>query len=131
MVIIPLIGKSRLNRRLHAILVFFWHYIVSYLSSKHNPGRTRFLVDSFPLSVCRSVRSSRRSLFQGKKYVGYNAGKKMWFTPLAVSMHDLTALQKMYFQTFPRSSTMFGDKAYISWTFEQKLLALPRYSLGS
>jgi Transposase DDE domain len=138
---IPLLGKSRLNRRLHAIPIFFWHFIVSYLASKKHPECAYFLVDSFPISVCHSVRSSRRSLFKGKKYVGYNASKKMWFTGLkvhviatfqgqpkefaisAASMHDLTALQKMYFGTLPRGSTMFGDKAYTSRAFEKKLLA--------
>jgi Transposase DDE domain. len=138
---LPLIGKSRLNRRIHAIPAFFWHFIVSYLSAKQNPDCKCFLVDSFPIAVCHSIRASRRSLFRGKKYIGYNACKKMWFTGLkvhiiatfqgqpkefaisAASMHDLTALQKMYFGTLPRGSTMFGDKAYTSRAFEQKLLA--------
>lgn len=136
----PPIGKSRLNRRLHAIPAFFWHFIVAYLSSKQNPDCMHFLVDSFPIAVCHPVRASRRSLFQGKKYLGYNASKKMWFTGLKVhviatfqgqpkefaisagSMHDLTALQKMYLGTLPRGSTMFGDKAYTSQPFEQELL---------
>jgi hypothetical protein len=138
---VPPIGKSRLNRRLHAIPAFFWHFIVSHLSTKHNPDCKEFLVDSFPIAVCHSVRSSRRSLFQGKKYIGYNASKKMWFTGLKVhviatfrgqpkefgisagSMHDLTALQQMYLGTLPRGSTIFGDKAYTSQRFEQELLA--------
>jgi len=138
---IPAICKSRLNRRLHAIPAFFWHFIVSYLSSKQNPDCMHFLVDSFPIAVCQPVRASRRSLFRGKKYLGYNASKKMWFTGLKVhiiatfkgqpkefaisagSMHDLTALQQMYLGTLPRGSTMFGDKAYTSQLFEQKLLA--------
>jgi hypothetical protein len=138
---IPCIGKSRLNRRLHAIPVFFWHCIVAHLSSKQNPDCTCFLVDSFPITVCHPIRTSRRSLFRGKKYVGYNASKKMWFTGLkvhviatfqgqpkefaisAASTHDLTALQNMYLGTLPRGSTMFGDKAYTSQAFEQKLLA--------
>lgn len=134
------IGKSRLNRRLHAIPAFFWHFIVAHLSSKQHPECALFLVDSFPIAVCHPVRASRRSLFKGKKYLGYNASKKMWFTGLKVhviatfqgqpkefaisagSMHDLTALQKMYLGTLPRGSTMFGDKAYVSQLFERKLL---------
>lgn len=138
---VPSIGKSRLNRRLHAIPTFFWHFIVTYLSSKQNPDCTHFLVDSFPIAVCHPARAFRRSLFRGKKYLGYNASKKMWFTGLKVhviatfkgqpkefaishgSMHDLTALQKMYLGTLPRGSTMFGDKAYTSKQLERKLLA--------
>ncbi|MBS0620998.1 MAG: hypothetical protein JSS61_06030 [Verrucomicrobia bacterium] len=42
---IPAISKSRLNRRLHAIAVFFWHFIIGYLSSKQNPNCMHFLVD--------------------------------------------------------------------------------------
>ena len=134
------ISKSRLNRRLHAVPAFFWHYIVAHLASKHNPDCTHFLVDSFPIAICHPIRSSRRALFKGKEYVGYNASKDMWFTGLKVhviatlqgqpqefaistgSMHDLAALRKMYLGTLPRGSTMFGDKAYTSAFFERELL---------
>ncbi len=137
---IPCIGKSRLNRRLHAIPVFFWRFLVAHLSSKQNPQCTHFLVDSFPISICHPVRSSRRSLFKGKEYVGYNASKQMWFTGLkvhvlttlqgqpkefflsAASMHDLKAFQKMYLGTLPKGSTIFADKAYTSRPFEEELL---------
>ncbi len=111
---VPHIGKSPLNRRLHAIPPFFWHLIVAYLVAKQNPDCSHFLLDSFPIAVCHPVRSPRRALFQGKKHIGYNASKKMWFTGLKVhvlgtfqgqpkeffvspaSMHDLRAFQKMY-----------------------------------
>ena len=137
----PSISKSRLNRRLHAIPAFFWHYIVAHLASKQNPNCMHFLIDSFPIAICHPVRAFRRSLFKGKEYVGYNASKDMWFTGLKVhvittlqgqpqefaittgSMHDLTAFRKMYLGTLPRGSTIFGDKAYTSASFEQELLA--------
>jgi hypothetical protein len=137
---IPRIGKSRLNRRLHATPAFFWHLIVEHLSSKQDPDCTHFLVDSFPIAVCLPVRASRRSLFQGKKYHGYNASKQVWFTGLkvhilatfrgqpkeflisAASVHDLKALEKIYLGTLPKGSTIFGDKAYTSQPFENKLL---------
>lgn len=137
---VPHIDKSRLNRRLHAIPDFFWHLIISHLSAKQNPSNKHFLVDSFPIAVCHPVRASRRSLFKNKKYLGYNASKKTWFTGLKVHIiatltgqpaaftmtagcvHDLTALKKMYLGTLPRGSTMFGDKAYTSASFETELL---------
>ena len=78
------IDKSRLNRRLHAIPAFFWHFIVAYLSAKHDPQCSHFLIDSFPISVCHPVRASNRSLFQGKKFLGYNSSKQAWFTGLKV-----------------------------------------------
>lgn len=139
---VPHISKSRLNRRLHAIPDFFWHFIISYLATKHNPDEHHFLIDSFPITVCHPVRSSRRCLFRGKRYLGYNASKRSWFTGLKVhiiasfqglpkifmvtpaSVHDLTALKKMYLGTLPRGSTMFGDKAYTSQSYEQELLAV-------
>lgn len=138
---IPQIGKSRLNRRLHSIPSFFWHFIVNYLSSKQDPHCVDFLIDSFPISICHPVRASRRHLFQGKKFLGYNASKDMWFTGLKVhvlttflgrpkeflitpaSVHDLTALKNMYLGTLPQRSTLFGDKAYTSRAFEDELLA--------
>ena len=137
---ISFISKSRLNRRLHAIPAFFWHYVVRYLSIKRDPKCSLFLVDSFPISSCKLVRSSRRSLFQGKQYYGYNASKKMWFTGLKVhvistfkgqpkeffvspaSIHDLKAFKKMFLGNIPKGSTFFGDKAYTSQSFEQQLL---------
>lgn len=137
---IPPICKSRLNRRLHAIPAFFWKFIVAHLSSKQDPNCMHFLIDSFPIAVCHPVRASRRSLFRGKQYLGYNASKQMWFTGLKVhviathqgqpkefiistgSMHDLAALQKMYLGTLPRGATLFGDKAYASQAFELELL---------
>jgi hypothetical protein len=137
--ILPM-GKSRLNRRLHAIPFFFWNLLVAHLAVKRNPHCKHFLVDSFPISICHSVRSFRRTLFQGKEYVGYNASKKMWFTGLKVhvlttlqgqpkeflfssaSMHDLRAFQKMYLGTLPQGSTIFADKAYTSLPFEEELL---------
>jgi hypothetical protein len=137
---IPNIGKSRLNRRLHAVPSFFWHFLVAHLASKQNPHCSHFLVDSFPIAICHPIRSSRRNLFRGKKYIGYNASKKMWFTGLKVhvlttyqgqpkeflfspaSTHDLKALKKMYLGTVGKGSTVLGDKAYTSLPFERELL---------
>lgn len=134
------IDKSRLNRRLHAIPAFFWHFIIAYLSAKRDPNCSHFLIDSFPISVCHPVRASRRSLFQGKKFLGYNSSKQSWFTGLKVhilatyrghpkeflitpaSVHDLKAFQQMYLGTIPQRSTIFGDKAYTSQALEEKLL---------
>lgn len=134
------LSKSRLNRRLHAIPIFFWHFIVEHLCAKENGDCSTFLVDSFPIAVCHNVRSSRRNLFKGKPYVGFNASKNSWFTGLKVhilatyhgqpkeflftpgSEHDLSALKKMYLGTFPKGATLFGDKAYTSEDFEYDLL---------
>ncbi len=135
------ICKSRLNRRLHAIPAFFWHFIVAHLSSKQTPNCMHYLVDSFPIAICHPVRAPRRSLFRGEKYRGYSASKKTWFTGLKVhviatfrgqprefaisagSSHDLSVLKKMYLGTLPRGSTLFGDKAYTSQSYEQELLS--------
>ena len=113
-----ILSKSRLNRRLHSIPVFFWHFIV-------NGDCSTFLIDSFPIAVCHNVRSSRRNLFKGKMYVGFNASKNTWFTGLKVhilathhgqpkeffftpaSEHDLSAFKKMYLGTLSRGATIF------------------------
>ena len=135
-----ILSKSRLNRRLHAIPVFFWHLLVEHLCNLKHPDCNIFLVDSFPVAVCHNIRSSRRALFRHKSHVGYNASKKSWFTGLKVhvlathlgqpmeflfspgSEHDLTALRKMYFGTLPKGATLFGDKAYTSRDFEDEML---------
>jgi hypothetical protein len=138
---IPFISKSRLNRRLHDIPEFFWHLLVSNLAMKNAPNCLHFLVDSFPIASCHNIRSARRGLFRGKKYQGYNASKKMWFTGLKVhvlssvkgqpkefyispaTMHDLKAFKNMYLGTIPRGATLFGDKAYTCQSLENELFA--------
>lgn len=134
-----MLSKSRLNRRLHAIPSFFWHLIVSHLSQLTHSSSRGFLVDSFPVFVCHNIRSKRRSLLKGKKFIGYNASKQSWFTGLKVHMlttfqgnpkeflfspastHDLTAFRQMYLGSIPNNSIIIGDKAYISAEFEAKL----------
>jgi len=134
-----MLSKSRLNRRLHAIPSFFWHLIVSHLSFLMEPSSGGFLVDSFPVFVCHNVRSKRRSLLQGREFVGYNASKQSWFTGLKVhvlttflrcpkeflfspaSTHDLTAFKKMYLGSIPQNSIILGDKAYISAKLDEEL----------
>ena len=92
---------------------------------KNDPNCLHFLVDSFPIASCHNIRSARRGLFRGKKYQGYNASKKMWFTGLKVhvlssvkgqpkefyispaTMHDLKAFKNMYLGTIPRGSTLW------------------------
>jgi len=54
-------------------------------SAQHDPQRSHFLIDSFPISVCHPMRASRRSLFHGK-----NSG-----VITAVSKPGLRALKSM------------------------------------
>ena len=135
-----ILSKSRLNRRLHDIPSFFWHLIVAHLSYQVEPYSKGFLIDSFPVSVCHNVRSNRRSLFTGQKYIGYNASKQAWFTGLKVhvlttfqgkpreflltsaSTHDLTAFKKIYLGSLLKGSIILGDKAYISSEHEKVLI---------
>lgn len=139
--ITKMLSKSRLNRRLHAIPEFFWHMIVSYLGQISSVDQDRvFIVDSFPVLSCQSVRSSHRKRCCSKQFVGYNASKKTWivgvkahliigingqvkeFVLTPASKHDAKAFNDFYLGTVPARSVILGDKAYSSKALENRLL---------
>lgn len=40
---------------------------------------SRYLIDSFPIAVCKNIRIPRCKLLQGKAYRGYNSSKREYF----------------------------------------------------
>ena len=135
-----MLSKSQLSRRFHSIPEHFWSMIASYLANKFpaDPHKT-FVVDSFPVPVCKIFRSAFRHLFQNKKFCGFNASKKSWFIGLKVhliartsgqpiefmitpgSVHDNKAFQNMYLGCLPQKSVILGDKAYCNQAYEIEL----------
>jgi hypothetical protein len=85
------LGKSRLNRRLHAIPEEVWQALFSVLSGSFRaPNEAReYIVDSFPVPVCDNIRIKRCKLYpktEGDEFRGYVASKRRYFYGLRVHL---------------------------------------------
>jgi len=137
-----MLSKSRLNRRVHAITDEVWQDLIVFArtSEKHYEFEGNFIIDSFPVAVCRNIRISRARLFQGEIYRGFNASKHEFFYGLKVTVlttlsgtpvemilapgceHDITALKLLDLSKLPLGSSIYGDAAYNDYGFEDMLL---------
>ena len=136
-----MLSESRLIRRLHKIPDLFWHVFLGFLSflAEEFNAPDDYIVDSFPIASCHNVRISRRHLFRGRKYLGYNAIKEEYFCGLKIhliisasgqpkefmitsaSEHDMNAFKKFSLHTLTRKSRILGDKAYNDYAYEDCL----------
>jgi hypothetical protein len=72
--------KSNFNKILHSvsnlISQLFYHLsaIFKYLNLE-----SMYIIDSFPVPVCKNIRISRSKLIKGEEFRGYNASKKEYF----------------------------------------------------
>lgn len=134
-------SKSRFNRRLHQIPESLWQLTVSLLGQVHqqtNPNN-EFIVDTFPVPVCRNIRIKRCKIYQNTKaYRGYCASKKEYFYGLKVCLvvttlgqpvelslvfgatADVRALKCMDLN-LPENVTVFGDSGFLDLDFEAAL----------
>jgi Transposase DDE domain len=94
-----------------------------------------YIIDTFPVSVCRNIRIPFCNLIQGEAYRGYNVSKKEFFYGFKVQIittkagipvqfdifcgqtGDITALQSTQVN-LPKNSQLFGDKAYNDYEIE-------------
>lgn len=134
-------SKSQLNRRLHAFDETFWRRLLYQLSLSLLQYETcsEYAIDSFPVSVCDTPRITRAKIFQGKEYHGYNSSKQRYFFGIKVHMmvsaekgipveivftpgseNDMRAL-KRFSLDIPKGSTIYGDRAYNNYEFEDFL----------
>ncbi len=131
-----LIDKSTFNRRVHrlsqALLTVFR---ALGLSLKELNTSARYVIDSFPVSVCRNCRIPVCKLLTHKAYRGYNEAKKEYFYGFKIqlvmtaeglpidyyvtagSYHDATALQSMHLD-LPAGSIVYGDSGYTDYEQE-------------
>lgn len=131
------LDKSNLNRHLHRLTeVLISLFMALGRSLKELNTQSRYLIDSFPVAVCKNIRIKRNKLLKGEEvYRGYNASKKQYFygfkvqvvtteegTPVdyyitAGSIHDNTALQAMHLD-LPEGSEVYADSAYLNYEEE-------------
>lgn len=133
---LKMIDKSGFNRRIHRLearLVALFDSLG--LTLKDLTISSRYIIDSFPVAVCRNCRIPVCKLLQGKAYHGYNEAKKEYFYGFKIqlivdenclpvdyfivagSFADVTALQSMTIH-LPEGSELYGDKGYTDYEQE-------------
>lgn len=124
------LDKSNFNRHLHRLsAVVSAVFFALGQSLKELNTECKYLIDSFPVAVCRNIRIGRNRLLGEEAYRGYNASKREYFYGFKVqvvttadgipveyfivagSVHDATAFQAMDID-LPQGSELFGDSAY-------------------
>lgn len=111
--------KSNFNRILHSLtelmadLFFYLGLIFKELNLQ-----SVYIIDSFPVAVCKNIRISRSKLIRGEEFRGYNASKREYFYGLKV--HDNTTFQGMDIN-LPENSHLYGDAAYINKEYKEFL----------
>ena len=142
-------SKSRLNRRLHRIPETLWQsclYIMAQIhqqnkklcSQNQNKSDPEFIVDTFPVPVCRNIRIRRCRIYRNEGFRGYNSSKKEYFYGLKVcalvdtsgnpieltfmpgSYSDICGLRSMELK-LPDDSVIYGDSGFLDLPFEEDL----------
>jgi hypothetical protein len=149
-----MLGKSQFCRRVHRWSQSIWQELIQFAALKGTMfGLTdAFIVDSFPVRVCQSIRMHRARLFAGSEFKGYNACRHEYFRGLKIHaivtttgrplivwatpgcVHDLRAYkEEAPWMRMKRGATTYGDAAYLDEALEtlleirgQKLVAARR-----
>jgi len=123
------LSVSRFNRRLHQ-LIGCMRSLRQQLYQRCRPAQV-YLVDAFPLPVCKRVRQRRCSKVRGAAFLGKCEAKREWFfgyklhwccdaagVPLTFTLrparrHEGSAVQSLLAHLQP-GATVVGDGAYVS-----------------
>lgn len=139
-----MIGKSRFNRRLHAIELDLWQTLFALLAEvfkRNNPDQS-YVVDSVPVAVCDNIRIRRCKLYPPKEhggtFRGYVPSKRRYFYGLRVhlvvtgsgepvefalaagSVADITVFKELGLD-LPKGAIIHADKGYTDYDYEDLL----------
>jgi hypothetical protein len=131
-----MLGKSRFNRRLHAIGErFLTLFQVLGVFFKSLNSDSIYVIDSFPLAACDNLRIPRARLYQEEAYRGYLASKRRYFYGLRIYLlvtgtgepvevflapgadADVRARHRFPFD-LPAGSTVYADSAFTHYAME-------------
>lgn len=135
------LSSSGLNKRIHKIPAEFWHEILEFIQKwgKKFGLPLEYIVDTFPVSVCRNIRIQRCRIYQSEEFRGYNTSKREYFYGLKATVvvtregcpvrvilcpgceHDIVPFRIMDLK-LPRGSEVYGDSAYTDYEYEDQLL---------
>jgi hypothetical protein len=134
------LSKSALNRRIHQIPMEWWEGILEFIQKLKNGGELplEYIVDAFPVSVCRNIRIRNCRIYQGEEFRGYNFSKREYFYGLKVTViasrdgcplrvmlcpgreHDSVPF-KLMDRNLPQGSEIYGDSAYLDYEHQDML----------
>ena len=136
---VKMIDKSGFTRRLHGLKEQLLALFAALgRSIKQLNTSCRYLIDSFPVSVCDNIRIARSHLLQGEAYRGKCVSKRCYFygfrvqvittdqgLPVQFYIHagafvDITAFKAMSLD-LPAGSQLFADAAYTCYEVEDLL----------
>ena len=134
-----MLSLSRMNRRIHSLPEHIWMLIFQALQLiLKNPNNKSFIIDSFPVKAYENHKIFRAKIFSDKRFHGYTASKKSFFSGIKVNMvvdkdgvpiefsftpggsSDCTNMQDLSLQ-LPEHSLLLGDAAYTCYEFEDLL----------
>lgn len=128
--------KSNFSRHLHRLADLISRLFFAF--GQHLKAlnlQSQYLIDSFPVAVCKNIRIPRCRLLQHPGYRGYNASKREYFYGFKVqlvttcdglpvelfivagSVHDATAFHSMQLD-LPPGSELYADSAYTNYELE-------------
>lgn len=129
------IFSMRLHRLKPVIELIFKH--LSHTIKSLNVSKN-YIIDTFPVAVCRNIRIKDCRLLTGKHYRGFNDSKKEWFYGFKIQIittedgipvqfdvfcgetGDVTAFQCTQI-SLEEGSNLYGDKAYNDYDEEDLL----------
>lgn len=127
---LPRLSVSRFNRRLHQVLGRL-RPIMTHIRQHSLSVDSLYVVDAFPLPVCKRVRQRRCRKVRGDAFVGRCEAKREWFfgyklhwccdsvgIPVAFTLrparrHERSAVHRLLTH-LPVGATVVGDGAYVS-----------------
>ena len=132
--------KSNFNRILHSLtdLLADLFFALGVIFKNLNLSSV-YLIDSFPVAICKNIRICNAKLVRGEKFRGYNASKREYFYGFKVhvittgegipveflvtagSVPDNTTFQVMDID-LPENGDLYGDAAYINQQHKDLLL---------
>ena len=132
-----MLGKSRFNRRLHAIQDLF-RTVFEVLGEVFKQLNTHsvYVIDSFPIAACDNIRIRRARLYQEAAYRGYIASKRRYCDGLRIHRRvtgtgepvegflapgadaDVRALHRLPFD-LPTGSLLYADSAFTHYAVEE------------
>ena len=139
--------KSNFNRMLHRLSQVIAAIFTALGDSlKALNTSSEYVIDSFPVAVCRNIGINRCRLLRNEAYRGDNASKREYFYGFKVevsttadgipgeyfivagSVHDGMALQAMSVE-LPQDSKLYADSAYTNYELEELLLECEQVAL--
>ena len=91
-----MLSKSQFNRRLHSIPHNVLEVVFSVLSNtfKTKNMSNEYVVDSFPVAVCKNIRISRNKIYKKEEYRGKCASKHEYF--YGIKVHMISTVEMLF-----------------------------------